>query len=77
MASSAPPAIAVENLAKTYKATTAVAGIALTFIAIGFLFRAYARPIIGLGTLAIILVVYFGRVRYSEPAAVTITDAGR
>src|SRR5262249_2128993 len=39
-----------------------LAGIALTFIAIGFLFRAYARPIIGLGTLAIILVVYFGRV---------------
>jgi AGZA family xanthine/uracil permease-like MFS transporter len=41
-----------------------LAGIALTFIAIGFLFRAYARPIIGLGTLAIILVVYFGRVRF-------------
>ena len=41
-----------------------LAGIALTFIAIGFLFRAYARPIIGLGTLAIILLVYFGRVRF-------------
>src|SRR5215467_8490816 len=41
-----------------------LAGIALTYIAIGFLFRAYARPIIGLGTLAIILVVYFGRVRF-------------
>src|SRR5262249_26828151 len=41
-----------------------LAAIALTFIAIGFLFRAYARPIIGLGTLAIILVVYFGRVRF-------------
>ena len=41
-----------------------LAGIALTFIAIGFLFRAYARPVIGLGTLAIILLVYFGRVRF-------------
>jgi len=41
-----------------------LAGIALTFIAIGFLFRAYTRPIIGLGTLAIILLVYFGRVRF-------------
>jgi AGZA family xanthine/uracil permease-like MFS transporter len=41
-----------------------LAGIALTFIAIGFLFRAYTRPVIGLGTLAIILVVYFGRVRF-------------
>jgi adenine/guanine/hypoxanthine permease len=41
-----------------------LAGIALTFIAIGFLFRAYTRPLIGLGTLAIILLVYFGRVRF-------------
>ncbi len=41
-----------------------LAGIALTFIAIGFLFRTYARPIIGFTTLAIILLVYFGRVRF-------------
>src|SRR5215470_2164592 len=41
-----------------------LAGIALTFIAIGFLFRAYARPLIGFTTLAIILLVYFGRVRF-------------
>jgi AGZA family xanthine/uracil permease-like MFS transporter len=41
-----------------------LAGIALTFIAIGFLFRTYARPLIGLTTLAIILLVYFGRVRF-------------
>ncbi|MGZ6163044.1 MAG: hypothetical protein ACXWLS_06930, partial [Myxococcaceae bacterium] len=27
-------------------------------------FRAYTRPVIGLGTLAIILLVYFGRVRF-------------
>jgi adenine/guanine/hypoxanthine permease len=38
-----------------------LAGIALTFIAIGFLFRTYTRPVIGLGTLAVIFVVYFGR----------------
>jgi adenine/guanine/hypoxanthine permease len=41
-----------------------LAGIALTFIAIGFLFRTYTRPVIGLGTLAVIFVVYFGRVRF-------------
>ena len=41
-----------------------LAGIALTFIAIGFLFRTYARPLIGFTTLAIILLVYFGRVRF-------------
>ncbi len=41
-----------------------LAGIALTFISIGFLFRTYARPLIGLTTLAVILLVYFGRVRF-------------
>ncbi len=41
-----------------------LAGIAMTFIALGFLLRTYAHPIIGLGTLAIILLVYFGRVRF-------------
>lgn len=41
-----------------------LAGIALTFISIGFLFRAYARPLVGLSTLAIVCVVYFGRRRF-------------
>ncbi|MBL6749079.1 MAG: NCS2 family permease [Nevskia sp.] len=41
-----------------------LASIALTFISLGFLLRSYARPVIGLGTLAIILMVYFGRVRF-------------
>jgi len=41
-----------------------LAGIALTFIAIGFLFRTYARPLVGFTTLAIILLTYFGRVRF-------------
>lgn len=41
-----------------------LAGIALTFISIGFLFRAYARPVIGLSTLAIVILVYFGRRRF-------------
>lgn len=41
-----------------------LAGIALTFIALGFLFRTYARPVVGLTTLSIILLVYFGSVRF-------------
>src|SRR5262245_44458883 len=41
-----------------------LAGIALTFIALGFLFRAFARPIVGLTTLSIVLLTYFGRVRF-------------
>ncbi len=41
-----------------------LAGIAVTFIAIGFLFRTFAHPIVGITTLGIVLVTYFGRVRF-------------
>ncbi len=41
-----------------------LAGIALTFISIGFLFRTYARPVVGLTTLAVVMLTYFGRVRF-------------
>ena len=41
-----------------------LAGIALTFIAIGFLFRTYAHPLVGFTTLSVILLTYFGRVRF-------------
>jgi AGZA family xanthine/uracil permease-like MFS transporter len=41
-----------------------LAGIALTFISLGFLFRTYARPVVGLTTLAVVMLTYFGRVRF-------------
>lgn len=41
-----------------------LAGLALAFISLGFLFRAYAHPLVGLATLAVILLGYFGRVRF-------------
>ena len=41
-----------------------LAGIAVTFIALGFLYRTYARPIVGLTTLGVVLLTYFGRVRF-------------
>ncbi|MBL7077326.1 MAG: NCS2 family permease [Kiritimatiellae bacterium] len=41
-----------------------LAGIAMTFISLGFLFRTFAHPIVGLTTLAIILLTYFGKVRF-------------
>ncbi|MCA9593801.1 MAG: NCS2 family permease [Myxococcales bacterium] len=41
-----------------------LAGIALGFISLGFLFRTFARPIVGMTTLAVVLLVYFGRVRF-------------
>src|SRR5206468_5790746 len=41
-----------------------LAGIALSFISLGFLFRTFARPIVGLTTLAVVMLTYFGRVRF-------------
>src|SRR5262249_40032339 len=41
-----------------------LAGIALSFISLGFLYRTFARPLIGLTTLAVVMLTYFGRVRF-------------
>lgn len=41
-----------------------LAGIALGFIALGFVFRMFAHPIVGLTTFGIILLVYFGKVKF-------------
>jgi AGZA family xanthine/uracil permease-like MFS transporter len=38
--------------------------VALGFISLGFVFRAFERPIIGLVTLAVILLTYFGKVHF-------------
>jgi AGZA family xanthine/uracil permease-like MFS transporter len=60
-------AFVVEKLRKaTPRAAllSTLSGIALTFISLGFLFRTYAHPIVGLVTLAVILLVYFGRLRF-------------
>lgn len=41
-----------------------LAGIALGFISFSFLFRTYASPVVGLATLGVVLLVYFGKVRF-------------
>jgi AGZA family xanthine/uracil permease-like MFS transporter len=41
-----------------------LAGIALGFISLGFLFRTFARPVVGLVTLGVVLLTYFGQVRF-------------
>ncbi|HTN50929.1 MAG TPA: hypothetical protein VML50_00895 [Anaeromyxobacter sp.] len=41
-----------------------LAGIALGFISLGFLFRTFARPVVGLATLGVVMLTYFGRVRF-------------
>ena len=44
-----------------------LAGIALTFIAIGFLLRTYAHPLVGLVPLGVILLTYYGDVKFLLP----------
>src|SRR5438132_11772103 len=41
-----------------------LAGIALAFISGGFLFRTFARPVVGLTTFGIVILTYFGHVRF-------------
>src|SRR5262245_1299391 len=41
-----------------------LAGIAVAFISGGFLFRTFAQPIVGLVTFGVVIVTYFGRVRF-------------
>lgn len=41
-----------------------LSGVALGFISLGFLFRSFARPVVGLVTLGVLLMVYFGRLRF-------------
>ena len=55
-----------------------LAGIALSFISLGFLFRTFAHPVIGLTTLAIVMVTYFGRVRFKGhlPGGVVAVSVG-
>jgi AGZA family xanthine/uracil permease-like MFS transporter len=44
-----------------------LAGIALTFIALGFFLRTYAHPLVGIVPLGIILLTYFGKVTFRLP----------
>jgi adenine/guanine/hypoxanthine permease len=44
-----------------------LAGIAITFISIGFLFRTFAHPLVGMVPLGVILLTYFGRVKFGIP----------
>lgn len=41
-----------------------LSGIALGFISLGFLFRTFAHPVVGLTTLGVVLLTYFGRVKF-------------
>jgi adenine/guanine/hypoxanthine permease len=41
-----------------------LAGVALGFISGGFLLRTFAHPIVGLATFGVVLLVYFGKVRF-------------
>ena len=59
----APVAERLRRITPRAALLSTLAGIALSFISLGFLFRTFARPVVGLTTLAIVMLTYFGRVQ--------------
>ena len=57
----------LRRLAPRAAMLSTLGGIALTFIAIGFLLRTYANPVVGILPLGVILLTYFGRVQFGIP----------
>ncbi|MFZ9566845.1 MAG: NCS2 family permease [Vulcanococcus sp.] len=53
-----------------------LAGIALGYIALGFLLRTYAQPVVGLAVLAVILVTYYGKARLPIPGGLLAVIVG-
>ncbi len=60
----APLAERLRRLAPRAALLSTLAGIALGFISLGFLLRAFAHPSVGLLTLGVVLLTYFGKVRF-------------
>ena len=53
-----------------------LAGIALGYIALGFLLRTYAQPIVGLTVLAVILMTYYGGLKLPIPGGLLAVAVG-
>ena len=53
-----------------------LAGIALGYIALGFLLRTYAQPVVGLTVLALILTTYYGKLRLPIPGGLLAIVVG-
>jgi AGZA family xanthine/uracil permease-like MFS transporter len=74
----APVAERLRRITPRAALLSTLAGIALSFISLGFLFRTFARPVVGLTTLAIVMLTYFGRVRFKGrmPGGVLAVSVG-
>ena len=53
-----------------------LAGIALGYIALGFLLRSYAHPLVGLSSLAVILLGYYAKVKWPLPTGLMALVVG-
>jgi adenine/guanine/hypoxanthine permease len=55
-----------------------LSGIALGFISLGFLFRTFARPLVGMATLGIVMLTYFGKrtFRFGLPGGLVAVVTG-
>ncbi len=66
----------LRRLAPRAALLSTLGGIAIAFIAIGFLFRTFANPVVGLVPLGVILLTYFGKVRLSIPGGLLAVILG-
>jgi adenine/guanine/hypoxanthine permease len=67
---------ALRRLAPRAALLSTLGGIAITFISIGFLFRTFANPVVGLVPLGVILTTYFGRVKFAIPGGLLAVILG-
>ncbi|HVU00489.1 MAG TPA: hypothetical protein VHE30_02015 [Polyangiaceae bacterium] len=69
---------AIRRAAPRAALLSTLSGIALGFISLGFLFRTFARPVVGLVTLAIVFLTYFGhrRVKPGLPGGLVAVAVG-
>jgi AGZA family xanthine/uracil permease-like MFS transporter len=66
----------LRQLAPRAAMLSTLAGIAITFISIDFLFRTFANPIVGMLPLAVILLTYFGQVNFGMPGGLLAVILG-
>jgi AGZA family xanthine/uracil permease-like MFS transporter len=67
---------ALQRLLPRAALLSTLAGIALGYIALGFLLRTYAQPVVGLAVLTVILLGYFAPVRWPVPAGLVAVLLG-
>jgi AGZA family xanthine/uracil permease-like MFS transporter len=68
----------IRNLTPRAAMLATLAGVGLGFLGLGFLFQAFASPVVGMVTLALVFLAYFGKVKFvgKLPATLVVLLVG-